>query len=149
MLMMLDFDELCVCVKEINMLKPNLDPLTIITNIINNEDDEDCSEDNIIIRNNDIIRSSNLNSMGIINFRHQHILIILIIMVVLIKVIHEFSTSKVDILFKLFRTFVDIRIFVRFFICCYDTTYFYSNGINLYYFDLFVYYIYAYGGLLI
>jgi len=47
--------------------------------------------------NKEIRRSSNLRSIIIIFLRHQHILRVLIIISIFIRLIIEFSTSKVDI----------------------------------------------------
>lgn len=65
----------------------------------------------IIVVNIDIISNSNLNNIKIILFRHQHILNTLIIIIIESKLIIRFSTSKVDIFIKLFRTFVNINDF--------------------------------------
>lgn len=70
-----------------NKLNPILDPLTIITNIINKEVDELMLVVNTIIENNVIIKSSILNNIRIILFRHQHILIILEIIMIFIRLI--------------------------------------------------------------
>lgn len=59
----------------------------------------------------EIKRSSNLRSIIIMFLRHQHILIILIKIIIKVIEIEEFSTSKVDILYKLFRTFDRLIIF--------------------------------------
>lgn len=80
-----------------------LDPLTINTNIISNDDNDDIDKFIESDVNKVIIKSSSLNIIRMIFFRHQHILVIL--MVIIIFVIFRFSTSKVDILYKLFRTF--------------------------------------------
>ena len=99
------FNELCVYDIDTNNLKAILDPLTINTNIINKDNIEDVAIYIDIKVNNVIINSSNLNIIKIIFFRHQQILKILIINMIFIMI---FSTSKVDILIKLFRTFGNI-----------------------------------------
>lgn len=80
-------------------LRPNLDPLTIIANIIN----KDIIDDDVIIisiiMNRVIIIISNLRSIKMIFFRHQHILIVPIIIMNIIILILRFSTSKVDIFY--------------------------------------------------
>lgn len=63
----------------------------------------------IKIVNRDIINISRLNNIKIILFRHQHILKILIIIIIIIKLMGDSSTSKVDIFIKLFRTFVNVN----------------------------------------
>lgn len=65
----------------------------------------------VIVVNIDIISNSNLNNIKIILFRHQHILNTLIMIIIESKLIIRFSTSKVDIFIKLFRTFVNINNF--------------------------------------
>lgn len=79
-------------------LRPNLDPLTIITSIINSDEIDKIDIFIIKIMNNDIINNSILNNIKIIFFRHQHILITLIIIMKINMFISWFSTSKVDIL---------------------------------------------------
>lgn len=81
--MKLDCDELCECDKLTNNLSPILDPLTIMVNMISNDDSDIKDVDKDILMNNDIINSSNLKSIGIILFRHQHILIILTVIIIL------------------------------------------------------------------
>lgn len=66
-------------------LNPNLEPLTIIANIIRREDKDDIDIYIDIIVNSDIINISNLNNIKIIFFRHQHILRNLIIIIIFIK----------------------------------------------------------------
>lgn len=92
-----------------NNLKPNLEPLTIIANITNKDEIDD--KEIIVIRivNKDIINISKLRSIKMILFRHQHILRVLIITIIINKFIDRLSTSKVDIFIKLFRTFVNIN----------------------------------------
>lgn len=102
---------------EISSLKPNLEPLTIITNIISNEDNEIIVIQQTIKKNMEINKSSNLKSIEIIFFRHQHILKILIIIIKNLKLIKDYSTSKVDILNKLIRTFGKFSFFIRSFFC--------------------------------
>lgn len=93
-----ELEELCKCEIETNNLRPNLDPLTIIANIINRDEIEDKGITIIIVVNKDIIIISKLNNIRIILFRHQHILNILIIIMIRSILIYRFSTSKVDIL---------------------------------------------------
>lgn len=59
----------------------------------------------VVVEYNVVINNSKLNNIIIIFFRHQHILIILIISIIFINKIIRSSTSKVDILIKLYRTF--------------------------------------------
>lgn len=98
---------------EINSLKPVLDPLIIIANINKREYNDDVDSNMIMSVNIDIISNSSLNNIMIMFFRHQHILIILIIIRVFMKGILEYSTSKVDIFVKLYRTYVNINLFSR------------------------------------
>lgn len=79
-----EFDELCECDIDTNNLRPALDPLTIIVNIINKEDTDLWEIDIDIFVNNDIINNSNLSNIGIIFFRHQHILAILVMIIIFI-----------------------------------------------------------------
>lgn len=83
---------------EISNLKPILDPLAIRTSIIRSDDNEIDVNDKVINEYNEINVSSNLNNIKIIFFRHQHILIILKVIIITLRLILDFSTSKVDIL---------------------------------------------------
>lgn len=91
-------EELCRWEIETSNLRPKLDPLTIIANIINRDEIEDKGIIIIIDVNKDMINISKLSSIRIILLRHQHILNILIIIMIRSKLINRFSTSKVDIL---------------------------------------------------
>lgn len=82
--MIFEFDELCECDNETKRLKAILDPLTIITNIIININMDDNERFIHIIINKVIINISNLNIIIMIFFRHQHILINLIINIIFI-----------------------------------------------------------------
>lgn len=82
--MIFEFDELCEWDNETKRLKAILDPLTIITNIIININMDDNERFIHIIINKVIINISNLNIIIIIFFRHQHILINLIINIIFI-----------------------------------------------------------------
>lgn len=93
-----EFEDLCKWDIDTRRLRPILDPLTIITNIISNDEIDHVDIVSIKEVNNDIISISKLNNIKIIFFRHQHILSILIIIMINIKFIFRFSTSKVDIL---------------------------------------------------
>lgn len=106
-----ELDELCEWDIEISNLIAIEEPLTIIINIINNIDIENIDIFIVIIINKEIINISSLNIIKIIFFRHQHILIILI--KIIIFVILDFSTSKVDIFYKLLRTFGNINFFIN------------------------------------
>lgn len=81
-----------------NNLSPILDPLTIKVKIISRVKFEDSLSDMAIVINKEINNSSNLISIMMIFFRHQHILISLIVIIIFMNIILEFSTSKVDIL---------------------------------------------------
>lgn len=113
----IELDELWEWDIEINNLNPILEPLTIITNIINKEGREIDNKLEDREKYNEISISSRLNSIIIMFFRHQHILIILSDSINMIIEIWEFSTSKVDILFKLLRTYGNIDVFIWNFVC--------------------------------
>lgn len=84
--------------KDTNNPSPILDPLAIITSIINKDDNEINEKDDDKKKYSEINNSSSLSNIGMIFFRHQHILRILNVIIVDLNVILEFSTSKVDIL---------------------------------------------------
>lgn len=79
-----EFDELCECDIATNNLSPVLDPVAIIVNIIRRDDSDLCEVDRAILVYRDIISNSNLRSIGIIFLRHQHILIILVMIIIFI-----------------------------------------------------------------
>lgn len=121
-----ELDELCECEIETSRLNPILDPLTIIANIIKRDDTDDIEIVFIMIVNIDIINNSNLRSIRIIFFRHQHNLAVLIIIMSIIILIIEYSTSKVDVLVKLFRTFDNINYLTRNIFCRKNAAYIYN-----------------------
>lgn len=82
--MIFAFDELCECDKDTRSLKAILDPLTIIVNIIINISMEDNGIFIDTIINKVIINISSLNIIIMIFFRHQHILINLIISMIFV-----------------------------------------------------------------
>lgn len=96
-LMKMELDELCELDMVTNNLSPILDPATIIVNIINKDDKEIWDNDILKKENNEISINSSLSNIVIIFFRHQHILKILKYNMDMLKLILDFSTSKVDI----------------------------------------------------
>lgn len=98
MLMYIELEELCDRDRDTNNLNPILDPLAIKTNMINSDDKEINESDVDKRKYKEISSSSKLNNIGIMFFRHQHILKILSKIIVNSNFILEFSTSKVDIL---------------------------------------------------
>lgn len=93
-----EFDELWDRDRDTSNPKPILDPLAIITNIIKRDDKEINEKEEDMKKYNEINNNSSLRSIGIMFFRHQHILKILNEIIIVLNVILEFSTSKVDIL---------------------------------------------------
>lgn len=80
-----------------NKLNPILDPLVIKTNIIKEDDMEIIEMDIVKKEYKEINKNSILNNIKMMFFRHQHILKMLNRIIVVLKFIEEFSTSKVDI----------------------------------------------------
>lgn len=88
--MKIEFEELWEWDIAINSLNPNLEPITIITNM-NIREDKDINEIEYDREKYNVIKSnSNLNNIIIILFRHQHILIILKMIIIIVKFIFEF-----------------------------------------------------------
>lgn len=113
MLIYKEFEELCEFDIDTNSVRPILDPATIIVNIISKEDIEICKNEILIKENSEININSNLRSIKRIFFCHQHILKILRSNMDILKLIKDFSISKIDIFYKLFRTFDKISFSYR------------------------------------
>lgn len=90
-------EELWVRDNDTSNLRLILDPLAIKTNIISVENNDVIGIDKVIMKNNEISNNSNLNNIEIMFFRHQNILRVLKIIIIMVNFILEFSTSKVDI----------------------------------------------------
>lgn len=96
--MKIEFEDLWEWDMATRSLRPILDPLTIKVRIIRRDKGGDILNDIDIVMNKVINISSKLKRSIIMFFRHQHSLINLINIIVFIKIMLEFSTSKVDIL---------------------------------------------------
>jgi len=89
MLMNIELDDLWVWHIATNRLRPILDPLTINVRIMNNDNEGDNLRENDRFMNIEINMSSNLRRSMIMFFRHQHILIILMSVIVLVMIKHK------------------------------------------------------------
>lgn len=138
--MNVEFDELCECDIETNNLNPALDPLTIIVNIISRDERDLWEIDIDIFVNSDIINNSSLRSIGIIFFRHQHILAILVMIIIfIILLIFRIFYIQSRYFIKLFRTFVNIIVIYSYFFCKKYAACSYGEKINYNYVIIFLF----------